>query len=135
MGREKMDNLISVIENSLPNGFHDSRIFKHHVDEKKQEAEIILGVDISDVDSNDGSIIFKRGKLILTGLVFFIKEPPRSSDKRNFLCDAGVLEGEKLSKVYPAGLPEDTFGYWFFLNETNSFIYVAAKSASFEWLD
>jgi hypothetical protein len=132
-----MDNLIDVIENSLPNGFHDSKIFKYHIDNKEQGAEIFLSVDISDSDSTDGSVVYKRGKLILTGLVFFIADPPRPTEKEgktlNLLCDAGVLEGEKLLKVYPKGLPEDTFAYWFFLNETNSFIYVGAKGANFEW--
>jgi hypothetical protein len=30
-------------------------------------------------------------------------------------------------------LPEGSFAYWFFVNNWNSFIHVAAMDAQFEW--
>jgi hypothetical protein len=133
-----LENPVSAIEDSLPNGFHDSILLKHYVDYAKRKAEIFLDIDISDWESSDGSIHYKPGKLTLTELVFFIIEPPRSIDEvkkdSGRWCDAGPLEGEKLKKVYPIDIPEYFSAYWFFLNETNSFIYMASKNADFEWL-
>jgi hypothetical protein len=133
-----MKNLISEIENSLPNGFHDADLYEFHVDFVRRVADFTFGIDVSDSEKQN-NIIYRRGRLILSDLFFCSLEPPRSFSEiksgEGLSCDAGVLEGDRLSKVHSGEMPKDTFAYWFFLNETNSFIYVAAKKASFEWLE
>ena len=48
--------------------------------------------------------------------------------------DAGPSKDLKTSHKLPYSVPSDAFVYWFFVNEWNSFIHVAATDASFDWI-
>jgi hypothetical protein len=126
------------IDEKLPNGFHDSTLFGIAFDYAMRTATLDLAVDISDASSGEGNR-YRRCRLVVAGLVFCAVEPQTALDKlkeRGALwSDIGVLEGDRLHQVHPAVLPQGTLAIWVFLHETNSFVYLGAESAGFEWAE
>lgn len=126
---------IDEISKTLPNGFHDSQLLRLQIDFEHERASVYFAVDISDHDTGS-KMVERRGCLNLTGVVYFVVEPPDetysydqqliSSDSSDFSELATV---PKLPKV-----PEGSFAHWFY-SSANNFLYVAAANAEFEWTE
>jgi hypothetical protein len=112
------------------NGFHDAQLYGYSVDLKKGQAEIYVGIDTSMPPEKHPTYL--DATVVFTGIKGFIVEPiVEGSAAKSFLsltegvgCDAGILEGERLDKVTSSIELKACQAVWFFLNETNSFIYV-----------
>ena len=133
---------LEELENSLPNGLHDAAISDIAIDYKAKQAKLKLEVWVGDLDSEEDEIreAYRKGELILSGLVYFVIEPPDPTYKYNaedaITVGAGSAKDKiKASVQLPQDLPSDVFAYWFFVHEWNSFIHVAAKDTKLEWLE
>jgi hypothetical protein len=115
---------IEEIEETLPNGFHDANLRKIEIDYAKGEVKVEVSVWIGDLESSDEELREKKrdGRLMVSGLQFCMIERP---DSRYPYQEAGSL--------WIADSNEG-FIHYFFINNWNSFIILAAKDARFEWI-
>ncbi len=132
---------IEEIERRLPNGFHDSNIKTISIDYVMQLAKFNLEVNMGtpDVRDKEPEEIYRDGILTVSELLFCVIEPPDpqypyKDTKGLWITSSGPIEAAKLPiKVYEV-IPEGLFDHYFFINDWNSFIYLAAKNAQFDWL-
>ena len=127
---------IEEIDDSLPNGFHDSYVAAISIDYAKREATFTLKVDAQEA--------YRPAELKLSGLLYLVVEPPdRPFGEEEFSrgsepwitensSDFGLLDS---APELPEPIPQGAFRHWFFNSHHNCFIYVAATDASFGWLD
>jgi hypothetical protein len=69
---------LEVVENSLPNGFHDAEIESLEIDYEKRTAKIMFGIWVGDLCSKEKSIreAYQNVKLLINELVYFVIESP-----------------------------------------------------------
>jgi hypothetical protein len=123
------------IENSLPNGFHDALLKKVSVDYLKREAVLEIGIDTSTPEMEECK--HWTGRLTLTDLLFCAIDPPDTLPQTQtndglWISDTGRAEEKQFSSKMKHQMPKGAFVHYFFINEWNAFLYVAAKSARFE---
>ena len=111
-----------------------------HIDYLKQR--VVIDIDIQDINdksnSEEESMVFNPGKIILHNVFFCVIEPPDS--RSNFIRNDGlwlvnakpVTSKEMLAKLPVDQLPDGCFVYWFYINDWNAFIYIAYMDACFE---
>lgn len=122
---------LEEIEQSLPNGFHDSTIAGVRLDYVQRTAEIDMELWMSGSDDEDIET-YRPATLSITELIYFVIEPPgvpNISHAEPSLVDGGSSELERPAYRLPKPLPADAFTYWFFVNNWNAFIHVAALNA------
>jgi hypothetical protein len=138
---EQIQMTIEEIGDSLPNGFHDADIYSINIEYGKEEATFLIDVDLSSFEG-PVDIPHREGLLKLTGLLYCVIEPPTGSfskeyvsspDKLSIASDSSDFSLLHSSPKLPEPLPDGSFRHWFFITSHNSFIYVAAMDASFEW--
>lgn len=121
---------LEEIEQTLPNGFHDSSINGVHVDYAQRTAEMDMEICVSGPES--AAEEYRPVRLLISGLLYFVIEPPDypySSHTEPALVDGGSQELPQSVSRLPKPLPAGAFTYWFFVNDWNSFIHVAALHA------
>jgi len=130
------------IDDNLPNGFHDALLETLTVNfvSKIAAMELQLWVGVVDAAKKEEREAYRRARLALSDLVYLVIDAPGpnydSSKERKLRIDAGEavdLSSSSMPKPLVA-LPAGTFAYWFFVDPWNSFIHVAAKSATFDWV-
>lgn len=122
---------LDEIEQSLPNGFHDSSIFGVRLDYVQRTAELDLEIWVAVSDDEDLEQ-YSRVTLSISGLIYFVIEPPgppNTSHDAPTLVDGGSSELERAAYPLPKPLPAGAFTYWFFVSSWNSFIHIAALTA------
>ena len=126
---------------SLPNGFHDADIKSISIDYVAGTATFDLEVWVGDDSAvkEEERELYRAARLILSYLLFCVIEPPDPryeyyERKALWVDDAsrGAASISTTAKL-PSPLPENSFVYWFFVNNWNSFIYVAAMAARLEF--
>jgi len=129
--------------------FHDATLTRLEVDYLARRATFSLRVWVGDPDAEERSMrqISRTGKLVVTGLLFCALDPP---DRRCLyeypqglvgLGGLWIADDGEVTEEQPAGaasklplpLPSDAFLHYFFLNDWNSFIYIAGREATFQW--
>lgn len=125
---------LEEIEQSLPNGLHDAHITNISLDYVKREAKFDLEVSWADSEKEEPES-YRAATLSLSPFLYCIIEPPDSqypfADKKALWIDAGSDQLNHLSSTQlPGRLPQGAFTYWFFVNNWNSFIHVAAFDAN-----
>jgi len=135
---------LKEIDYDLPNGFHDAILETLTLNYAANSADLDLNLWVGDMSAPPGEEreARKRARLHLTDLVYFVIDPPYPDPEYGYgpydglWIDAGdageVSDREELKPK--ADLPPDAFAYWFFIDDWNSFMHVAAKGASLEWL-
>ena len=126
---------------SLPNGFHDACIKSISTDYVSGTASFDLQLWVGDVsaEKKEEREVYRDARLTLSDLLFCVIEPPDPSypyhDKETLWVDGGTWDSAppSTSIQLPSPLPENSFVYWFFVNNWNSFIYVAAMAAHLEF--
>ena len=136
-------NLIEL-ENTLPNGFHDAFLETLTLNYAANNAELVLNLWVGDLHATteEEREAYKRAKLYLTGLVYFVIDPPYHDPEYKYEEGEGLWLGagdareisDREDLKPKADLPDDAFAYWFYVHEWNSHFHVAAKGASLEWL-
>ena len=137
-----MSKTLREIDYDLPNGFHDAFLETLTLNLVSNSAELRLelwvgGPDGTTEEEREAS---KSAKLYLTDLVYFVIDPPGPGYKPPLGGDLWIDAGDATDRSDPrfpkplCDLPADAFAYWFFIRDWNSYIHVAAKGASLEWL-
>jgi hypothetical protein len=128
---------LDEIADTLPNGFHDAQIKSINIDYVRRVA--ILDMEILMADSiEDRTETYRAAQLILSRLLFLVIEAPDSKypyqEERALWVDAGSEKStETLApRPRPTPLPDNAFTHWFFVNNWNAFIHVAAMDAALE---
>jgi hypothetical protein len=134
---------IDEINDGLPNGFHDSHVLRIGIDYAAGEVTFLIDVDLT-LPRVKVDVPTRRGELKLTGMLYCVIEPPRCSLSKEYLFSEDNLwlaadssdfgELEEFPKL-PEPIPDGGFKHWFYDNNHNSFIYVAAMNASFQWCE
>jgi hypothetical protein len=129
------------IEDHLPNGFHDALLEAVAVNFSSNSARMDLRLLVGDPDAptEEEREAYKEAALYLNDLVYFVVDAPAPghgcSKTGGVRIDGGVASDNSAGMPKPRKpLPLDAFAYWFFVDEWNSFIHVAARSATLEWL-
>lgn len=123
--------------------FHDAGIERLALDYIASEAVLDCSIRIGDPDAEDEEAreMRRRGRLIFRGLHYCAIDPPDSSypyDNPGSLClsDDGSVGSDSVSgERLPANIPAGSFAHYFFINDWNAFIYIAAENARFEWME
>jgi hypothetical protein len=137
-----MAQSLDHLADSLPNGFHDAQLKAIAIDYTALEARLSLNILVGDPDAvtEEDREAYRSAEVRLSGLIYFVIEAP---DARYPYDNPGTLRIDvsrmqeltgPLSVSLPP-LPETAFANWLFVNDWNAFIYVAARTAQFEWLD
>jgi len=122
---------------TLPNGFHDSEIRSIRVDYSKRTVALELAVWVGDMDGKDAPReAYRDGEVSIDGLQFLAIEPPDPGypfKERNRLR-VDLTKGASKSDIPAVGrIASGCFVASFFVDDWNSHIHVAARSASIEW--
>ena len=122
---------IEEIALSLPNGFHDSHITGVRINYAQRTAEMEMMILVSGPDDEDTEK-YQPATLTISELLYFVIEPPASpytSRDAESLVDGGSSELKQSVSQLPKPLPAGAFTYWFFVNNWNAFIHIAAMNA------
>lgn len=142
MTQSEIKALDNLFDSTHPHAtFHDANIERLTVDYVTGEAVLTCSVCVGNPDCADQAVREARrpGSLVLTGLLYCIIDPPDSRypfRERGGLTISsdGPIDAASDSKLtLPMGTAEPAFAHWLFINEWNSFIYLAALKARFEW--
>ena len=134
---------IDAISDELLNGFHDSHILRINIDYVRGEATFLIDVDLSSPEG-EVKVLKRRGELKLTGLLYCVIEPPGYSLSKEYVfaedsiwiaADSSDFSELEEQPKLPEPIPDGGFRHWFYDNNHNSFIYVAAMNAGFEWCE
>jgi len=123
---------LAEIEDTLPNGFHDARIKSIKIDYVNRVATFDMDIWVADEEDPE---IYRAAQLTLSKLLFCVIEAPDSKypyhEEKPLWVDAGSVENAEApsSTRLPKPLPEGAFVHWFFVNDWNAFIHVAAMAA------
>ena len=128
---------------SLPNGFHDAYIKGISIDYVSGTASFDLELWVGDdsAERKEEREVYRDARVTLSDLLFCVIEPPDSRypyyDKKTLWVDGGPWNSAppSTSIQLPSPLPENSFVYWFFVDNWNSFIYVGAMAARLEYVD
>jgi hypothetical protein len=130
---------LEELEKTLPNGLHDSEVQRVAVDYEKGKVALDVAVWVGSMnDPPEQREAYKSGRIEISGLVFFVMEPPDPKYPfRDSLeltvdgCDMSKnLDGELLKS-----LPSDAFFRSLWVNEWNAFIHIAARDAEIAWMN
>jgi len=129
---------LEELENTLPNGLHDSEVKRISVDYGRRNLVLDLSVWVGDMgDAPERREAYRKARVEISGLLFLVMEPPdpnypfATGDLRIDGCD---LRKNLDSKLLDS-LPTDAFFRSLWVNEWNAFIHVAATGAQISWTD
>ena len=130
-----MDGVLGTAE---PNGsFHDAILLSVLQDGRKRQLTLEFDLCVGNPNSNrkEERERRRRGRLKVDGLRFWILDSPMSKTDRPFITDDGPLSecSSPTAKRLHGQVADGEIAWYLFFNDTNSFAYVAGKTASFEW--
>jgi hypothetical protein len=121
------------LEHSLPNGLHDAELLAVQIDYRTQTTTLDLDIDTSAPTETD--VTYRRGRVTFADTQFLVLDSPHTS--ADFLGPSRVDAGMGQPSTAPCVLPElhqGCFLCWLFVERSNSFIRIAARSVTLEWL-
>lgn len=124
---------LADIARGLPGTLHDAALLSLAIDYRSRRAALGLSVDVSDPDPmtpTEGEV-YQPATLIVSELVWCIVEPPGSSSvgTGELWIDAGLVSELPQSPPLPP-VPDGAFVWWIFVQQWNSFIYLAGRHFS-----
>ena len=125
------------------NGLHDAQVNRLSIDYVQREVVLELNVWVGDLASDLLSVreAYRMGTLVLSGLLFCCIDPPDArypyQQGKAVTIDTGTVKtlNSPPHASLPTELPTGAFTQWFFVQEWNAFIYVAATHAQIRWRD
>src|SRR5262245_44331541 len=130
----KIEMNLEQLEKSLPNGFHDAQIEEIIVDYVSRKAVVKMQLLVGNPDAapEKEREAYKPAELRLSDVLYFVVDPPdpkyKYAEKNGLWIDAGRADEESAptSPIPLDQLPTGASAYWFFVNDWNSFIHIAA---------
>ena len=135
---------LSELDSSLPSGFHDSALKSFAVDYEQRKVCMKLSLRVGNPDGpRDHRDDCREAKLEISGAIFFILDAP---DKDNDFGSAGevwIADGFETRSIPKFtnhleglldALPDGAFAHSFYVQDWNSYIHIAARDCSIEWL-
>jgi hypothetical protein len=123
----------------LPWGLHDGLLTSLRLDYTASTAEMHVRFMM-----NERQTRARLGCVKISGLLFFSIDPPAGfEDQRapvdrddvGLWIDAGTIGDMKSPPEHIPPPPEGYWVNWIFMNKQNSFMYVCARDARFEWIE
>jgi len=119
------------IAKTLPWGLHDAYLEAAEVDWARATVSLTLRVMMTRHQEED-----QRAKVTVTGLAFFVVDPPRAdfvsgdgTGSAGLWIDAGEGPANEAAKTRLPKIPEGHFLHWLFVSEWNSFIHICGRHA------
>jgi hypothetical protein len=128
---------LADIEQTLPNGLHDAELVRLEVDYSLGQASLCLNIDMSNAsERSPKNDEYQLSRLTFKDLQFVVIDPPNvDSDYPGIsLVSAGMGQPRTSPQDLPA-IRADCFLCWFFISRSNSFIRLAARDTSLEWIN
>jgi hypothetical protein len=127
------------LEKTLPNGFHDARILALSLDNVDRTLTIKLSLHVS-VEGDPDRERYRVASLVAHSVCLFFIECP-DPNYHSFLNGRGIATSGasvalgQSSVIDPPlrKLPPGATAYRFFLEDWNSFLYLAATDATLSW--
>jgi hypothetical protein len=134
-------NIESLFGDKYPHAsFHDSTINKIGIDLVTREVKLSCVIDVGNPEDKDSASEQSHGVLTLTGLLYIAVEPPCSDyryeeDGLDISYDGPVEDTTFKSPIpnLPEPMPDKAFTHCFYISNWNSFMFIAAMGAKFEW--
>lgn len=127
---------IADLDNSLPNGFHDSTLQSMSVKLDEGMLEFVLDVSVGDAEgTSDERERYRLARLLITGVAYVFVDPPgpgsawTSRASMIDLCDAEPAVSARF------GAPQGGFAARFFVADWNAFIHFAGMDVTLTWAD
>lgn len=122
----------------LPNGMHDASISGMRVEFDRRTVTLDMEFWVGDLDADDVAKqeAYRVGRLVLTGVVAMVVEPPDPADRGScFSLGEGInVHGE--FGAYPGEPPAPNDGLvrlWFYVENWNARMKFTARECSLEW--
>ena len=129
------------LDQELPNGFHDSKIRAISADFVGRSIQLKMDL-LTGLPDTANPEEYRAGTLAVISPHLFFLEPP--DPRYPFIPDGTALnvdgdsvrvgQSAEVDRLLPV-LPENATVYRFFLEEWNSFLYLAGASVAFSWDD
>ena len=121
--------------------FHDARLVAVSLDYRDNEAVTTWELCVGDPDDSMRVARERRrtGRLVLSGVRFWVIDPPQALDTRpglpwltrcGPLSEAQTETGRQLGRLLPAGAP----GWYFFFASWNAHMYCSGRGLAYEWV-
>ncbi|HYN04284.1 MAG TPA: hypothetical protein VE359_17680 [Vicinamibacteria bacterium] len=139
---ESANGLDGLLGKTEPHAtFRDARLVAVSLDYRSNEAITTWELCVGDPDDSMRAARERRrtGRLILSGVAFWVIDPPGALDARPglpWLTGSGPLSelstevGKKLARLLPTGAS----GWYFFFASWNAHMYGGARRLTFEWV-
>jgi hypothetical protein len=133
---------IQQLLNQLPNGLHDAQVSRLEVDFILRTACLDLAVWVGDSSGPPAAKDrTRKARLTFSGFLFAVSDPPDS--RYDYAAAKPLWIDHDLVSQAPdswdhsllAGLPSGSFVSRLFVNNSNSFLYIAATGVALEWLE
>jgi len=142
VGRWQVANEIGMtleeLENTTPNGLHDSEVKRISVHYERRNLVLDLSVWVGDMgDAPERREAYRRARIEISGLLFLVMEPPDPNypfAARDLTIDGCDLSKNLDSKLLDS-LPADAFFGSLWVSQWNAFIHIAARGAQISWND
>lgn len=121
---------LEELENSLPNGLHDSLLRSLVIDYSGASALLVVDIDIQEDES--AAPVYRRAQITLSGLFFVAIEPPGQIDD-HWPPDGLAIDAGPGSRSRVPSPPSGVFVHWIYVIAWNSFVHVAARNATLAW--
>jgi hypothetical protein len=128
---------LTDVDRELPNGFHDAYLLRFAADYARGTLALDLNLWVGSPDARTQAERdhHKPGRVRIDGLCWCVIAPPDAivvANPRGFRIDAGPVSDLETPPTLPSA-PPGVFSWWFFVQEWNTSIYVAGRSAALDW--
>jgi hypothetical protein len=139
---ESTDGLDRILDGQEPHAtFRDACLVGLGLDYRNNEAVATWNLCVGDPDDSMRVARERRrtGRLVLSGLAFWVIDPPMALDTRPGLpwlteavplSEAPTETGRRLARL----LPDGTTGWCFFFKGWNARMYCGARKLAYEWV-
>lgn len=125
---------LEELEDTLPNGLHDAEISSLLIDYSRKEVRMELRVCFSDMERREA---YRDATMTLEGMQFVAIEPPdpRYPFAKSVRLRIDVTHDKKHMRALTAASKalKDCVVSGLFVQEWNSYVWVAARHASLAW--
>jgi hypothetical protein len=129
---------LEELENTLPNGLHDSEVKRISVDYEQRSLVLEIAVWVGSMDdAPERREAYKSARIEISGLLFVAMDlpDPNYPFKDGNLRINGCDMSKNLDKKLVDSLPPDAFFRSLWVSEWNAFIHIAARDAQIRWND